>query len=449
VHRKSRLLGLAAVFCVIAISCVPPVTPGVTHFYITGNIYDGMNGAPVPGAIFRYGSASGAAEADGSFSVDLGTTAGVFSEPMGFSAPGSSFMYIDAVRVDTAESNTLVIRLKPLSDFLYTTKDAHCTIYETNGTTEITDATRVLLAVLPMNGIVGASETTAYSAGYYTLQTKRHSANCLVLIWVERPDSTQSFFAHRANVDLSGSEPINLRFDQPTTGYSGIDLTADATDSYSEGLYTTPYGLFPVVVKYVDDDGLPGPLPVTRIRSNVEFSDGITESLTVYNPDNWQCYWSQRRFDAAYPGTSVRVLMSTTAIAAMPPALTLPVVGAGLGPNADPNLGSWLYTAVTGTLSIDAITDTQIYQYVVVNTEATPDINIGTIVSFGNSLVLPVWLNAIVREDSPRNILMQPMETDLAGYNLEMVSRDNYPPSSHFGVLISPTFSPYSKDFAF
>ncbi|OHD72115.1 MAG: hypothetical protein A2177_06135 [Spirochaetes bacterium RBG_13_68_11] len=369
---------------------------------------------------------------------------------MGFSASGYTFMHFDPVRVDTADANEMVIRLKPLTDVLYSVKDVHCTIYETDGTTEITDATLVRLAVLPMNGIVGAAQTPTHVAGapgYYSLAINRHSADCLALIWVERPATTLSFSAHLTGVDLSGSEPITLRFDEPAAGdYRELDLTAETIFSEAEGQFVSPYGLLPVVCKYVDDDG-----PQTLIKTTVEFSDGTMETVTFYNPDNWPCFWMQRGIDATYVGTSARVLMSTTAIGVTTgDQLTLPALSAGLGPSSDPDLGSWAYDAIAGSISIDPITDAQLLQFTVLNTEATPDINVGTIVSFSNPQVLPTWVNDLVSYDSPRTMLMMPMDTDLAVYELDMVNRDTYPASAHFGVLLtSGTYQPFSKDFAF
>jgi hypothetical protein len=443
--KKFFASSLCTLACLVVLSCAPPEsTP--THSQITGHVYDGMNGAPVPNATVRYGNGSGTTGADGAFSIDLGTTAGVLEEAMGFSASGYGFMYIDQVKVDTAGTNNLVVRLKPLTEILYPVKTVHCKIFETNGTTEIVDATRVILAVLPMNGRRSdtAAQTTSYDGGEecYVLWTNRHSDDCLVLILVERPTTAQSFCAHLTGVDLSGSEPVDLVFVEPTVGYTDVVLTAESPASQAEGQFVTPYGLLPMVCTYDDTDS-----SQTVLKTTVEFgADGTTETVTVYNPDNWPCSWLQKGVDGAYGGTSTHALMSTTAIGTMASSVTLPDLNAGLGPSSDPVETSWQYDAVAGSISIDAIPDARLLQFAVVN--ASPAFNLGTIVSFSNPVVLPAWLNDIISADSPRSMYMIPMDTDLVAYELDMANRDTYPAPAGFGVLLDGS-TPFEKDFAF
>jgi hypothetical protein len=442
--KRIVLLGLAAVAVIMTVSCTPPETP--THFNITGHFYDGMNGKPVPNAVLRYGSAIGTSGADGAFSVDIGTTAGVHNEDMGFNAPGYTFWIIDPARLDTADTNDVAIRLKPLSKALYSMKDIRVNIYDTVGT-EITDSTNVIIAILPRNGIVQAFQATSYNGGgYYSFPVNAHSTDCLVLLWITRPDPNQSFFMHRIGVNLETSEPISLRFDQPlASAYSPIAMTADSTDCSASGQFITPYGLLPVLFTYIDDSG-----PTRVFNSSVEFSDGVTESVDIYDPDGWQCFFVQQGQDTGYVGGSdYKNLMSTTAFAAVSTTLTLPALNSGLGPSADADLTSWQYNNATGSISIDAVADTQLYQFQVLDQFSSSAINYGIIISFSNSLVLPAWANAIVGEDSPRTMLMIPMQTDLTAYDLEFINRDTYPVSTHFGALQLTSAIPLNKQFNF
>jgi len=443
--KKNVASSLCALACLVVLSCAPPGTTPIRR-QITGHVYDGVNGSPVSNATVRYGSGSDTTGADGAFSIDLGTTAGIFSEPLGFSASGYGFMYVDQVEVDTAVPNDLVVRLKPLTEILYPVKTVHCTIFETNGTTEIVDATRVILAVLPMNGRLSdaAAQTTAYDGGEecYVLSTNRCSDDCLALICVERPTTSQSFCAHLTSVDLSGPEPVDVVFVEPSAGYTDIDVSADSAASQAEGQFVTPYGLLPMVCTYYDADS-----SETVLKTTVEFgADGTAETVTVYNPDTWPCFWLQRGAGGAV-GSSLQVLMSTAAIGAMASSVTLPSLDAGLGPSSDPALASWTYDAAAGSISIDPITDAQLLQFMVVN--ASPAFNLGTIVSFSNPVVLPAWLNDVISADSPRSMYLMPMDTSLAAYTLDMANRDTYPASADFGLLLNGSSQPFSKVFDF
>ncbi len=444
---------LVLFFCSTVLSCPPPEVP--VHYYITGHAYDCMNGAPVPNAAVRYGELSGVSGTDGSFSIDLGTAAGVMSQPMGWSAPGYRFMYVDPVRVDTAEDNVMTIHLEPLSEALYSRKEIRCRVYDSGGI-EITTAESVILGVLPRNGKIGAWQATSYNGtdNCYDFEPNRHSADCLVLAIVDMPfaSSADSFFVHLTGVDLSGPGTVDLRFDEPASGYTGVTLTAESTDSAASAQYDTSYGFFPVIGTFVDDAG-----PETKIGGEVEFSDGTSETFTVYNPAGWRWYWSQRgAFDTVSLPPGVKAFMSTGAFSSMSAAVTLPALDSGRGPDALPDSGTWLYDPAAGSLSIGAVAGTQIYQYNVLDTTAEPDdITFGTMVLFGNSRVLPSWLNLVIADDSPRTMYLTLMDTDLEAYEPWMTGLDNYPPSAAFGVVMdwvvvpSPQPVPFVKEFSF
>jgi len=444
--KKIIFLSLAAFVCIIAFSCSPPTNPAEpTHYFITGRMYDSLNGAPVSGATFRYGDASVVSGSDGAFSIDMGTTADVLDSPMGYSAAGYSFMYINPVRVDLAAANDVVVRLKPLTDVLYTVKSLQCKIYD-DSAVEITDDVTVTLAVLPRNGTYTAMQVNTYddARACYYFETRTHSSDCMVLAWIAMPDPADSFFVHKTGVDLNGPEPIQIRFDEPAAGYSDVALTVDTIACKAGGFYLTPYGLFPILTKFTDGG-------VIQTAGQVSFTDGTPKTISVYNPDNWQCLWAQELLDAAYVGAEggIRKFMSTTAIAAPSPAITIPALNTGIGPGADPVLASWAYDSAAGTISIDVVPDAQVYQFVVLDNLGPASVNFGTIVSFSNSTTLPAWVNEIVRNDSPRTMMLMVMTTDLAAYGLDLVSRDTYPPSTRFGLLSQDPVNPYVKAFDF
>ena len=432
--------GLILAACAIALSCTPPDAPLPTHYSITGHAYDGANGAPVFNATFRYGSAMTVTGADGAFSLDLGTAAGVRNEPMGFSAPGYRFMYVETARLDTADANVMTIRMKPLADTLYAVKDVQCKVYNSVGT-EIATASRVYLVILPMNGIPATYTTTTYDAGRscYFFSTRIHSGVCLVEVLVQMPVPAQSFFLYKTAVNLNAAEPINLRFDQPVTGSSDISLTVDTTACTASGLYLTPYGLLPILATYSDGG-------ITSSGSSIPFTSGTTKTVSVYNPEGWQGFWTQQLLDTTTYPANMKVFMATSAIAAPSATVVIPAMDMGRGPTVVPDTGTWAYNAATGALSIDAVTGTQLYQYTVFDGSA---LTLGTIVSFTNSAVLPAWVNAIVADDSPRTMDLILMDTDLVGYSLDMVNRDTYPPAARFGAMLSAGGIPFSKAFTF
>ncbi len=444
--KKIVFLCLAALVCIMAFSCSPPANPAEpTHYFITGHMYDSLNGAPVSGATFRYGDASGISGSDGAFSIDMGTTADVRSEPMGFSAPGYSFMYINPARVDLADANDVVVRLKPLTDVLYMVKSLQCKIYD-DSAVEITDDVTVTLAVLPRNGIYTPMQVNLYddARACYYFESRTHSSDCLVLAWIAMPDPADSFFVHKTGVDLNGPEPIQIRFDEPDTGYSDVALTVDTIQCTAGGFYMTPYGLLPILAKFTDGG-------VLQVDGQIDFTDGTVKTVSVYNPGNWQCLWSQQSLDAGYVGAEggIKRFMSTTAIAAPSPAITIPALDTGIGPGEDPVLASWTYDSAAGAISVDAVAGAQLYQFSVFDNLVADPINFGTIVSFSSSASLPAWVNGIVKNDSPRTMLMSVMATDLAAYDLELVSRDTYPPSTRFGVLSQTPAMPFIKEFSF
>jgi hypothetical protein len=442
-HKKVFFPSLALISCFIAFSCAPSATHNPTHYFITGHVYDGMNGAPVFNATFRYGSDSGTTDEDGAFSVDLGTTEGTRNEAMGFTAPGYGFKYVDPVRLDTADDNDLLIRLTPLTDALYSVRDIECTIFDDTAT-EITTAAQVILAILPMNGIYGAVSVDEYDddRDCYFFSTRVHSDNCLVLAMVQMPDPADSFVVHKMNIDLNASEPVELRFDQPAAGYSAVTLTVDSDNCTASGQYITPYGLLPIVCKF--DDGAQ-----THLDAEVTFDDGTPKTVSVYNPGGWRTIWLQQMKDYVTYAPDVKTIMSTTAVTDPSAAVTIPALDAGRGPTAAPDTDTWDYDAATGEISIDAVADTQLYQFIVLDGLAGPIINFGTIVSFESSIVLPAWVNSIINEDSPRTMGLALMDTDLSGYSLEMMNRDTYPESTLFGSIAPAGPVPYNKTFDF
>jgi hypothetical protein len=141
----------------------------------------------------------------------------------------------------------------------------------------------------------------------------------------------------------------------------------------------------------------------------------------------------------------MKMLISTTEMSTPSSTLVLPALATGLGPNSDPDITtSWLYNYATGALSIAALTDAQLYQYTVKDSSG---IKCGVIVSFGNSLTLPAWLNDSIDDRAPLTFTLAIMDTDIAYYTINDMARDTYPGSAHFGRLTDTMNDEFEKTF--
>ncbi len=323
----------------------------------------------------------------------------------------------------------------------YTPKVLHCKINDTDGTTEITDAA-VTLATMAKNGsLIGAAgQGVTYDSGngYYPFATSTYSADSMVFAWaIFTADHTKDFIVHSTGVDLSGPGPIDVSLTKPSTGFHDVSVTVDSANCEAQGNYITPYGTIPIFARYTTQGN-------SVLNNSIVFLDGTTtETVTVYNPDSWQCFWAQMKHDTAYSGTGYKNLMSTSAIMVLPSAVTIPSIDAGIGPTADPNLSSWQYNYTTGALSIDAIAGTLSYQYAV--SDAT--ISWGTIVLLNNAATLPAWLTSILYGKSPLTFSLTPVGSDLTAYKLSFANLDSFPPSARLGLLQASQNNPYTKTF--
>jgi hypothetical protein len=438
--KRIFLAGLSLLFVFFFFSC--PAQQGGTSYTITGTIHDAYNGALIPGATFRFADKSSTTGSDGAFSIDLGTTGGVFNGSVGVTANGYSFTYIDTIEVNTADNNQITIKLHPLSNVTYTPKVLHCKIYDTDGTTEITDAS-VTLATMSKNGsLIGAAgQGVTYDSGngYYPFTTITYSADSMVFALATfTADHTKDFIVHKTGVDLSGPGPIDVSLTKPSTGFHDVSVTVDSVNCQAQGNYITPYGTIPIFARYTT-------LGNSVLSNSIVFLDGTTtETVTVYNPDSWQCFWAQMRHDTAYTGTGYKNLISSSAIMALPSAVTIPSIDAGIGPTADPNLSSWQYNYTTGALSIDAVAGALSYQYGVVDASS---ITWGSIVLLNNAATLPSWLTSILYGKSPLTFSLTLVGSDLTAYKLSFASLDTSPPSARLGLLQAGQNTPYTKTF--
>jgi len=383
---------------------------------ITGVVRDAGSGELVAAVTVSFGNSNATTGADGSFSLDLGASSGVVIDD--FSVYGSGYIsrFVAQAPVDASQSTSLTIYLDRIDVSTYTLHQFDLTVEdETN--TEISTGSYVMGAVLNTNGGFSTFEINNYAnPGTNTVYTAAFGSDCLIA--VHAYTMSTDFVAMARQLDLSA-----VSSNQTLTGTVGtsVSVTPDTPGNYGMLMLQSPYGGLEV------------------------FADQITtspDSITIYNPYNYDGFWAQAFLDTT-PPDSEKMYISTSSVGPIGSSVALPALNLTLGPSGGYPAGySISYSAPT--LSFDTVSDALVYVLFVWD-QATGD-ELAVIFSFGASVTLPSWL---VTELSGTTADVMLITQDSSGNaDLAAFSRlGSYPPETQLGVALENGGTDYADGY--
>ena len=382
---------------------------------ITGVVRDAGSGDLVAAVTVSFGSSSATTGVDGSFSLDLGASSGVVTDDFSVYCSGYISRFVAQVPVNASQSTSLTIYLDRIDVSTYTPHQFDLTV-EDETSTEIPAGSYVIGAVLNTNGGFSTFEINNYTnPGTNTVNTAAFGSDCLIAVHAY---TATDFVAMARQVDLS-----LFSSNQTLTGTAGtsVSVTPDTIGNHGMLMLQTPYGGLEV------------------------FGDEITaspDSITIYNPYNYDGFWAQAVLDTT-PPDSDKMYISTSSVGPIGSSVSLPALNLTLGPSGGYPAGySMSYSAPT--LSFDTVTDALVYVLFVYD-QATGD-DLAVIFSFSTSVTLPSWLvtelsgttadAVLVTQDSSGNL-------DLAAFS----RLGSYPPDVQLGVGLANGGTDYADGY--
>ena len=250
-------------------------------------------------------------------------------------------------------------------------------------------------------------------------------SDCIVAIVAIPPGASglSAFNVVKKNINLSTATILD--FTQNIEPATTLQISVTGTVGATQGqlVLVTPNG--PLVASAFEFD-----------------ADGKAE-IAVSNPYGYNGYWTQMKF--GFVDGHSALSMSTSLPAPLSDAITLPALPS-IMPTAYPNPASIQYAA--GTLSVDPAAGTNGYRF---DLETTTGELLANIISVGQSMVLPAWLQSqlagqtirvtVTPTDADDNWSWSPPDLSLA------VSDSGVVPGTGI-VLVMPDGSDY-KDIVF
>lgn len=400
------------VLIIISSGCNPAGSPPGPST-VSGYVHDIFNGNPIANVTIYFGGDSVSSDINGYYQFTLPVGSGIYQCSFGIIKTDYDIVYLDAIKIDVSKGHNFDILMSPIDYSTYPTKEITGHIYFSDGITEIPDTSNVEIRIV-YNGANGTSGFFTYpGAGGYSMDSFISTADCLLVCNVNPGDGIHDgFIAVKKGVDLSISSPA-VDFIEPATGMTNLTATlAELFTPNSDmvmGMYKTNYGLFQLSFR-MSAGALKGISPTLYAISST------TVDTELYNPDNWQGFFTQQLADTTFntnnPGHN-KSYLSVGNLINIPASLTMPELNTSLGPTGVADPASLTYSS--GTLSLTAVAGVNFYKFSLYDNST--GFLLVTIYSSTNSLIMPSWLQSAV---SGKIIQVSFMDYDIGTYSMSI-----------------------------